>query len=278
MVLVDLLRAPLTPDQIKLLELVADVYMRERVWPAWPYVWSRLGIGALGAEHALRSLPQLGRRSGIYGRQYGLAWAEPEIYGIVGVPDSTSIGLTMAGLSRAGEQALVDEFLAVLAVCVSAYEAYLPGPNDTARPSVTSNDVIGARALPGAVTSVGDMVTWRPREPPFWRGSLAEPNEGPAWVLDMSDRIAGFRDIRSIDGYMGAVVADLKRDEQENASLFAAIDPEGAAHPPRWRRMSKRAASNVVGALGLAAATVFHDQLVRVFAAAVTWGEHLIRP
>lgn len=276
---VDLLRIPLTPEQDRLLALAADVYRKQRTWPAWPYLRSRLGVDADVAETALRTLPTIGRRVGMHGRLYGLAWVEPDISGIAGVPDDTRVGLTMAGLWRAGQRDFVEDFLAVLAVCVNAYDAHLPGPDDTSRPKVSSDQVVAAKALPGSVTAVEDVARWRPHEPPLSRRSFSQPTDGPAWVLELSDRIVGYRAARSIESYLSAVAADLRRDEQELASLFNALDADATAPAPWWQRLGTKAVATAGAALTAvagAAGTAFHHELERLFTTALSWGEHLL--
>jgi hypothetical protein len=279
---VDLLQASLTPDQGRLLTLLADAYRQdqggERVWPKWPYVWSRLGIGAPAAEQVLRSLPTLGRRVGIYGMLYGLVWTDPDVLGFVGISDDARIGLTMAGLWRAGEHDLVGEFLTVVAAAVRAYDGFQPGLNDTARPTLTSAQAVLDGVLPGTLLQVDDVLAWRRWEPPLWRGAEQRTSDGTGWTLALSDRIDGFRGVTTAQEYLAAVAADVALDETLNTPLFTAITgPAPAPAAPWWRRISRTAITWVGTAVTAAAAAVFHDQLVRLFSATTSWGEHLLR-
>jgi hypothetical protein len=153
LVAVNLVAEPLTPDQLRALQILATTYREHNEWPNWKWLRRQLGLGPT-ADQALRSLPRLGKRYVIHGWVYGYFWTSEAIEGLVGINDSTVIGLTVAGLYRAGAQELVDDYLRTLAAAVATSQAFQPSRTKAERPRFSDVQVSALEPGGGALTGV----------------------------------------------------------------------------------------------------------------------------
>jgi hypothetical protein len=54
------LLAPLTADQVRVIELVASVYQDQRSWPPWQFIEQSMDKEGIDASSVISTLPRLG--------------------------------------------------------------------------------------------------------------------------------------------------------------------------------------------------------------------------
>jgi hypothetical protein len=221
---VDLLHQRLEPGQERLLQVLADAFRLDHRWPSWRWVRKQLGLRADGASAQLRSLPRLGEKRGIHGQVYGLVWASDPIDGMGSVNDTTTVGLTAAGLSRAcvlgdpipGSWCPADDIVRVLAAAVAVSEAFQPSRVNPEQARFGSAEVA---ALDGGTPSLDgvDLYELLRREPPFWGMGGGCTAEG-AWHYQLEDGIERYAGVKTMTEYVTEVG---KQIGEANANLGA---------------------------------------------------------
>lgn len=243
---VDLMRERLEPEQERLLQILADAFRLDHRWPSWRWVRKQLGLRSDEANALLRSLPRLGEKRGTYGQVYGLAWASDPIDGWGGVNDNTTVGLTVAGLSRAckvgglipASWCPADDVLHVLAVAVAVSEAFQPSRTNPEQARFGSADV---EALDGGTPSLDDVDLYEllQREPPFWGMGGGRTPEG-AWHYLLEDSIEQYAGVKTMAAYVAEVGKQIGEANVKVGALFPAPAPSVAAGVPYAANVAER--------------------------------------
>jgi hypothetical protein len=188
------LLAPLSPDQMLLLQTMAGPYVRTNDWPTWHFVRETLNRdGGLDADKLIQSLPRVGPSPGM-GASYGLSW-EPR-FGYI--QDDVKPHLTVAAAWHVPSlmSVMAHPFLNVLRKLVEIYRAVPLEPDKVVQATYTAEMI--RQALP----SISDLFMARlpeilNHEPPTWGGS--KWTEDNAWIRDLgrdTSRYAGLNDVK----------------------------------------------------------------------------------
>jgi hypothetical protein len=127
---------PLTPDEQRLVDLVADAFLRsEYEWPFFDYVEGVLDDQGLDAWELLRSFPEIGRW------HYG-AVARSQSGGAKPSADS-EVALTILGMSQAAKlRQYVNVFFALVDFLADCRRLVRPQPRKVRELSVTVKGAI----------------------------------------------------------------------------------------------------------------------------------------
>lgn len=222
------LLGPLSSEQREVIRLLEATYRLQRTWPLWQFVeevMDRSGIDALGAT---KSMPQLGRKHGIYGLTYGLIWTQGMAGGVTFQPGDP-IGLTVVGLHRAEAKDLVDLFLRVLGLACRKLATFTPDPQKVVTIELTSSDVLGELTGPGGELpplSSAETYELLQHEPAMWTGGRGMNPDGE-WRWELSRSIRPYCRARSIEEYADAVA----RAAEESAVQVAQMVPLSVQAP-----------------------------------------------
>lgn len=208
-VLPPFLRAPLTAEQQRLLQVVYDGFSKSGNWPIWQYVDLTLDAADIDAAATLASLPRLAETlPGATG------------YALVATSDhgpqpqkTTVLRLTVAGLRLVpGTEALQDAFLAAVRRMTELERDIVPDPARAVEASLDSKEVsdllwtsarISGGTPPGdrVVAAVGGLLEKEPLR--AWAG-MGTQQDG-TWQMRLLTGMGGIRTMRgveSIDDYV----------------------------------------------------------------------------
>lgn len=240
-----------TPDQLRLLQLMATTFLTRRKWPTWQGLRNELGLGPDPTADVFHSLPRIKRMIAIYGAEYGYVRTNERTAGMIGLSDDVRLALTVAGWWRTGHQAIVEQFLAILAAAVRKWRDSQPDITESVQVTFTHEDVPDLGSDPGALT-VADLFEVLDREPPFWWGHNGDTN---GWSFHLDAQIERYAAVTTIEDYLAAV-SDYAEDRNRIAGVLVPVvqqpvQPESARAPRRWSKPLK-AAVGVVATLVLA--------------------------
>jgi hypothetical protein len=213
---------PLVPEQASLLEVVATVYEERRHWPTWQYVETQMRRQETDATAVLQTLPRVGSTHGIYGLSYGLTWPTLTTHAL---QPGDLVGLTIAGLHRAGADDAVTTFLAVLDLAIQEFEDFEPQPDEASAVELTSAAVkahLSAIGLASSVTEV-DIYQVMEREPAFWGGSRGVSPDG-SWRWEITREIRQYIGSVAVNEYVDTVRLLADRSATEVARFIPPYD------------------------------------------------------
>jgi hypothetical protein len=215
---VDLLAEPLTREQSQLLSILLEAYQAKHEPVTWQFLRRKLDLDSTQTE-ILRSIPIVGRKYGIYGRIYGLIWCDEPFHIRWSLPDTSKIGLTVAGFERTGAHQIVSDFLNLLQLAVKESLAFEADQTEFSQPVLTSNVVSQKLDLnhephisASAIYQIAD------NEPPFWRCGRGTTGEG--WQIWIDDSIELYRHVNNIRSYASTIAGELTRQAEINAKLI----------------------------------------------------------
>ena len=222
------LLAPLTSEQREVIRLLESTFRRQRSWPPWQFVEEVMDRSGIDALATTKTMPQLGRKHGIYGLTYGLIWTQGMAGGVTFQPGDP-IGLTVVGLHRAEAKDLVDLFLRVLDLACRKLATFTPDPQKVVTIELTSSDVLGELTGPGGELpplSSAETYELLQHEPAMWTGGRGMNPEGE-WRWELSRSIRPYCRARSIEEYVDAVA----RAAEESAVQVAQMVPLSVQAP-----------------------------------------------
>jgi hypothetical protein len=213
------LLAPLTADQRDLLGLLERTYRENKVWPPWQFVEQSMDLMGLDAMGVMTSLPQLGKKHGIYGLTYGLTWSHGMVGGVVYQP-SDPVGLTMLGFHQVGASDIVDIFLRVLALACRKLTSFQPDPKGVVTLELTSDEVFAELQIEiqSASVSSGELYDLLEHEPAMWTGGRGRSQDG-TWRWEVSRSIRPYTDVRTIEDYLSVVTQAAEESAQQVAQM-----------------------------------------------------------
>jgi hypothetical protein len=235
---VDLVHHPLTPAQEQLLQLLADTFLRERLWPKW--WWLRRQLQELGldpeGEQLLLGLPRLGIREGLLGQVYGYLWFSDWIDGS-SLGDESMVGLTMVGFWRTQARSLVTEYLIVLNAAARASRDFERSLTEVTRPVFSSSDVadLGPRTALIAALPLADSLR---HEPPFQASGPVPSADGLSWSCRLNDTIDSYQAVTSVGDYVQTVTLQLAKANTELVTRGWISTP--AVQLPRWKQAGRK--------------------------------------
>lgn len=244
-----LLLTPLTAGQQHIIELLASIYREQRSWPPWQFVEQTLDNEAIDdASGLLANFPRVGNEHLVYGLSYGLTWTQ----GTPGVnlQPNDPVGLTFAGLYRAGATEYVDVFLLVLSMACKKLRNFVPNPQQAVTLELTSAEVYEAMGdNQKALLAPQELYALLEHEPAMWSGGRGMTVEGE-WRWEITRPIRRYEDVRTIDDYVREITALTKEYAQPVAETVPFVDSGDFDTPIR----------SVYG-YGAEAAQLMHKQL-----------------
>lgn len=216
------LLAPLNTEQHEVIRLLEATFRQQRTWPPWQFVEEVMDRSGIDALAATKSMPQLGRKHGIYGLTYGLIWTHGMAGGATFQPGDL-IGLTMAGLHRADASDLVRLFLRVLNLACRKLATFSPDPQKVVTTELTSSDVLSeltgpdGESVPLASPEIYELLQ---HEPAMWTGGRGINPDGE-WRWELSRSIRPYCQARTMNEYVEAVA----RAAEESAVQIAQLVP-----------------------------------------------------
>ena len=211
---------PLRPEHVRLIHVVASVYGERHVWPTWQYVQAQMDRDGLDAAAILPTLPWVGSTHGIYGLRYGLLWPTSPTHIF---QHSDIVGLTIAGLHRAGADDVVTLFMKVLDLARREFEDFEPQPDEVSTLEVTSADVASHLEAIGVASPLSGTAIYQllEREPAFWGGSRGVSPDG-TWRWEITRDIRRFSSVATIEDYVEIITALAERSAREVAQVLPA--------------------------------------------------------
>lgn len=176
----------------------------------------QIGLDAMGV---MASLPQLGKKHGIYGLTYGLTWSHGMVGGVVYQPGDP-IGLTMIGFHQIGASDIVEIFLSVLIMACRKLTTFQPDPTGVVILELTSDEVFAELETEGRSPSVspGELYDLLEHEPAMWTGGRGKSQDGP-WRWEISRSIRPYMDVRTIGDYLAVVTLAAEESAQQVAQM-----------------------------------------------------------
>ena len=213
------LLAPLTADQRELLGLLERTYRENRVWPPWQFVEQSMDLIGLNAMGVMTSLPQLGRKHGIYGLTYGLTWSHGMVGGVV-YQSGDPIGLTMLGFHQIGTSDIVEIFLRVLVMACRKLTTFQPDPTGVVTLELTSDEVFAELEGESQSPSVSpsELYDLLEHEPAMWTGGRGKSQDG-TWRWEVGRSIRPYMDVRTIEQYLAVVTQAAEESAQQVAQM-----------------------------------------------------------
>lgn len=194
------LLAPLSHNQLRLLDVMADQYLKRNEWPVWSFVRGTLIREGLDADEMIQSLPVLGSRSPGLGMSYGLTWHNR----IGHMSDGERPALTVAAAWHISRlmPSMAHPFLNVLRKLVEIQRDMPLDPDKVVQATYTADDV--RRALP----TISDLFMSRlpailDHEPPTWGGSRWGGNE--KWTREMGRDTHSYAGVNDVKSYVARV-------------------------------------------------------------------------
>jgi hypothetical protein len=187
------LLAPLTSEQQRLVEVVAEAFLlSDYQWPFYDYVEGTLENGGLDALDVLQSFPTLGRWG--YG---AVAWNRND-------SPEAEVALTIVGTSHtAALREFVPVFFTLLDYLAERRRHVRPKPREVRNANVTSDEFAdhwrGGRHL-----SLHPRLTaqLREHEPTLgWSTRSLNPEDG-SWTTNVTRQILRFEGLRALDEYL----------------------------------------------------------------------------
>jgi uncharacterized protein (TIGR02391 family) len=161
--------------------------------------------GFTDAASILATFPRIGNKNYAYGFSYGLTWNQ-------GNPGSTLqpnelIGLTVAGLHRAGALDYVKLFLRVLAMSCEKLRTFVPNPQQAVTLELTSTEVYEALSNDQKVLlAPQELYALLEHEPAMWSGGRGMTLEGD-WRWEVTRPFRRYENVRTVDDYLEALTA-----------------------------------------------------------------------
>lgn len=185
--------APLTEEQQKLVDVVADAFVREDYqWPFFDYVEGTLDDDGLDAVEVLSSFPVIGRWG--YG---AIAWTRNNS------PES-EVALTIVGMSHTERLRVhVPVFFHLVDYLVTRRRHAQPRPREVRKLNVTS-DEFSDYWLSGRRSGISPRLTAKLTEhdPPTGWGSRGFNPEDGAWTTTVTRQLFRFEGLKTIDEYV----------------------------------------------------------------------------
>jgi hypothetical protein len=237
---------PLTPDQLRLLQLMATTFFTRRKWPTWQGLRNELDLGPDPTADVFHSLPRIKQMIAIYGAEYGYVRTSERTAGRIGLQDDVRLALTVAGWWRTGHQAVVQQFLAILAAAVRKWRDSQPDITESVQVTFTHEDVPDLGNDASALTK-DDLFEVLEQEPPFWWGGNKPDDNG--WFFYLSAEIERYASVTTVEDYLAAV-NDYAEDRNRLAGQLVPVvqqpvQPESAQAPRLWSKLLKAAAVGV---------------------------------
>lgn len=208
-----LLAAP-TGDQLRLLDLVWEVFRTQGVWPIYQYVEGRLGADGLDALAVLASFPVVGG-PGVSPR-YSATWYEHS-GGAVVHPES-QVRLTIAGLQHVtGGTAAIATFLEVLAFLVDSLARAAFSPTQVVEQEVSREQLIAVQHHledDQAMAQLHQLLQFEP-------AVRAAPSSDPSWRIALRPYLRRFADVQDVRDYLDRVAADLQPEAPQPQPSYA---------------------------------------------------------
>jgi hypothetical protein len=215
--------APLTADQVRIIELVASVYQNQRSWPPWQFIEQSMDKEGIDASSVLSTLPRLGSPNYAYGFSYGLTWMQ-------GSPGSSpqpndSVALTVAGLHRAGAMGYVKLFLQVLSLGCQKLRNFVPNPQQAVTLELTSAEVYAVLSDDLAkLLTPQEMYEFLEHEPAMWSGGRGMTAEGE-WRWEITRPFKRYDNVTTIEEYIYCVTALVEEHAQQVARTVPFVMP-----------------------------------------------------
>lgn len=227
------LLAPLRADQLTLLEVVSDPYLRHERWPTFEYVAGELRKQQLDARVLLRSLPRAAAPHGVHARGYGLVSSELQYQ-----PDS-KIWLTVAGHMHVPALAPRGQsFVGAVQKLRGVLMAQPPSPFETVSVEVRSQELVSGPIgsfSPPFIRSLPQLLT---HEPISFYSNLSGSEDGTGWSMTLGQALLEFDDITTVADYVERVI-EITGGRQLPTEVFGgaalSISPAPAPQPERLR-------------------------------------------
>lgn len=220
--------APLNQEQREIIRLLEQTYRQQRSWPPWQFVEEMMDRAGVDALAVMSTMPQVGRKQGIYGLSYGLTWSHGMVGGVVYQPGDP-IGLTVVGFHQAGAQDIVGIFLHVLDLACRKLATFTPNSQKVVAVELTSEEV--RHELAGDEGELPELAAQElyellQHEPATWTGSRGMSPDGE-WRWEISRAMRPYCSAHTIEGYVDAVT----RAAEESAAQVAQMVPSSAQVP-----------------------------------------------
>ena len=219
------LLVPLTPDQKQLVEILASTYKQQRSWPPWQFIEQTMdNNGIADVASVLATFPRVGNKNYVYGLSYGLTWTQGNPGAALQPNDP--IGLTVAGLYRAGAAEYADLFLRVLAMSCEKLRTFVPNPQQAVALELTSTEVYEALSVEQkALLAPQELYALLEHEPAMWSGGRGMTAEGD-WRWEVTRPIRRYEMVRTIDDYIEAITALMEEHAQQVSQTIPFAIPD----------------------------------------------------
>jgi len=209
------LQTTLTDEQHVILKLLLDTFNEYRSWPLWQFVEQKCDDAGFDGATVLATLPIVGSKQGFYGLNYGLTWTQ----GTLGASHQPGdpIGLTVAGLYRAGADEYVRVFLLVLSTACQKLRNFVPNPQQAVTLELTSAEVYAElRDDDKTRLAPQELYALLEHEPAMWSGGRGMTAEGE-WRWEVTRPIRRYEEVQTIDDYIEAITALTEEHAQQVA-------------------------------------------------------------
>ena len=248
------------------MQLVASTFLTKRKWPSWKGLRNELGVRSPAAAEVFHSLPRIGQMLGVYGAEYGYVRTNEHVAGLVGLPDEVKVAVTVAGWWRTGNQAIVEQFVAVLQSAVRKWRESQPDITESVQVTFTGEDVPDP-GDDGTALARADLYEALQREPPFWRGHNGDAD---SWSFYLDDSIERYASVVTIEDYLAAV-SDFAEDRSRTAqALLPMSQPSTRLAPTQTSRWWIRVLKWAGAVVALGVAEWARDDVIKI----LQWMQH----
>ncbi|MGK2957008.1 MAG: TIGR02391 family protein [Acidimicrobiales bacterium] len=184
-----------------------------------------MDLVGLDAMAVMGSLPQVGRKHGVYGLTYGLTWSRGSAGGVVYQPGDP-VGLTLLGFHQVGASDVVETFLRVLAFACSKLTDFRPDPVNVATLEMTSEEVWAVQTAGGRPAPLEPLELYEllEHEPAMWTGSRGQSPDG-SWRWEISRSIRSYLNVRTVEAYLAVVTAAAEESAEQYAQILPITQP-----------------------------------------------------
>ncbi|MGO8864454.1 MAG: TIGR02391 family protein [Acidimicrobiales bacterium] len=194
----------------------------------------------LNALKIMESLPQVGRKHGIYGLTYGLTWSRGMVGGVSYQPDDP-VGLTVLGHHQAGATDITEIFLGVLTMGCLKLTTFEPDPKRVVKLELTSDEVFAALGGDNdhpLALSPPELYELLEHEPAMWTGGRSQNQDG-TWRWDISRSIRPYASVRTMEDYVEVISQAAEESSRQIADMvplaipapYLGADPMEQFHP-----------------------------------------------
>ncbi len=215
----DLLRGPLSDEQIELLRVIYEPFSQDRGWPVWQYVDLTLDSRhGTDAADVLASLPVTGD-AGPMSMGYGLTWRGDSY--LASPRPKDHVTLTVAGLwhLRPATEPLLLAFLETNRSMIQAQRQLVPSPSEVVEATVGSGEITSRLSVPlfGGTLTPLDMTLRKIRRllshEPFLDLAQQPKPDIEDWTVRVPAVLRAYRDVTSVDDYLDCIAEQVSPPE-----------------------------------------------------------------